>query len=121
MYGWYGLILINLSCRIYLANVQVSRKHRFLLILGTLFLIDDPSLSSEGEEIKLMAGVGVVGVGDGKWLKVVEGVEVVMERVLDGELSERGCIDVEESRELDELGCINVVGRGSFGLLDGKG
>ena len=68
-----------------------------------------------------MAVVGVVGVGDGKRLKVVEGVEVVMERVLDGELSGRGCIDVEGSGELDKWGCINVVGRGSFGLLDGKG
>ena len=82
------------------------------IILGTLFLIDDPSLSSEGE-IMLVAWVG------GGNVKVVEGGEVVVERVLDGELNGRGCIDVEESRE---LGCIVVdVGRGSFGLLEGKG
>ena len=121
-YNFYILdSLTNVAALKLIANVQVSRK-QIPTNLGTLFLIDDPSLSSEGE-IKLMAGVGVVGVGDGKWLKVVEGsgVEVVME-VLDGELNGRGCIDVEESRELDKWGCIVVdVGRGSFGLLDGKG
>ena len=59
--------------------------------LGTLFLIIDDSFLSREDEIEPVAEVGVVGVGDGERLEVVEGFEVLMWEVLVG----RGSIDVK--------------------------